>query len=337
MRRWIVGASMLCLVWVGSIPSTASAAAPSITAGAAHALAVRADGIALAWGANESGELGQGTSSPSSSDIVQSLVPLAVPGLANVASVAAMRTVAAAVTRDGHVYVWGSLGGKILAPTLVAAISDVRIVSITAGAFVALKNDGTVWTWSNAEAASLAPISIPGRVVAIAGGAAHALAVTDDGSVWSWGSNFNGQLGDGTTTDRPAPARVPGISGASAVAAGDTHSLAVTNDGRVWAWGGNSGAVLGNALGPPRLTPGVIAGLPAATAVDAKAFRSIALAADGTVWHWGDGPATPTQMPGVTSAAKVAAGNPHFMVILRSGTLMTWGINQYGEVGNGST
>src|SRR3712207_7610633 len=65
------------------------------------------------------------------------------------------------------------------------------------------------------------------------------ISLLADGTVRSWGSNNDGQLGDGTTTDRLAPAAVPGLTGVSAVAAGGTHSLALRTDGTVLAWGDN--------------------------------------------------------------------------------------------------
>jgi len=65
-------------------------------------------------------------------------------------------------------------------------------------------------------------------VVAMAGGVDHSVALKGDGSVWAWGLNTDGQLGDGSTTNRLSPVQVTGLSGAGKVAAGRYHSLAVT-------------------------------------------------------------------------------------------------------------
>ena len=73
----------------------------------------------------------------------------------------------------------------------------------------------------------------PGRLAI----SSHAVYQKDDGTVWTWGSNSNGQLGDGTTTDRSIPARVNGLTGVTAVAAGSAHSVALKSDGTVWACG----------------------------------------------------------------------------------------------------
>jgi hypothetical protein len=53
----------------------------------------------------------------------------------------------------------------------------------------------------------------------------------------TWGANRAGQLGDGTTTNRPRPVDVPGLVGISTLALGDVHAIAVTSDGSVQTWG----------------------------------------------------------------------------------------------------
>src|SRR3954468_4767834 len=66
---------------------------------------------------------------------------------------------------------------------------------------------------------------------AIAAGGSHTVALKNDGTVWTWGYNQNGQLGDGTTTQRTAPVQVSGLSGVVAVAAGYEHTLVLKSNG----------------------------------------------------------------------------------------------------------
>ena len=87
---------------------------------------------------------------------------------------------------------------------------------------------------------------------------AESWAPNADGSVWTWGSNYSGQLGDGTTTDSFTPKKVAGLTGthpATAIGAG----LALLNDGTVWAWGDNSDGQLGTGssagFSPLRIRP----------------------------------------------------------------------------------
>jgi hypothetical protein len=87
------------------------------------------------------------------------------------------------------------------------------------------------------------------------------VALKSDGMVWSWGDNSRGQLGDDTTTDRPTPIQVSGLSGVTAVAAGNHHTVALKSDGTVWAWGENSKGQLGDDTTTQRLTPVHVSGL----------------------------------------------------------------------------
>ena len=97
------------------------------------------------------------------------------------------------------------------------------------------------------------PVSNLTGVVAIAAGGhnwcagGHSLALKSDGTVWAWGSNYYGQLGNGTNTDSNVPVPVSNLTGVVAIAAGGSHSLALKSDGTVWAWGSNDYGQIGNA------------------------------------------------------------------------------------------
>jgi alpha-tubulin suppressor-like RCC1 family protein len=201
-------------------------------------------------------------------------------------------------------------------------------------------------------------------VLAVAAGSAHSIALKNDGTVWAWGSNSNGQLGDGTTTERWTPVQVSGLAGVSAVAAGAAHSVALKNDGTVWAWGSNSNGQLGNGTRTDRSTPVQVSGLAGITAVAAGQSHSVALRNivglinDGTVWTWGSnsngqlgngtaGPGTdssiPVQASGITGVTAVAAGSAHTVALrnifnmTNDGTVWVWGSNSNGQLGNGTT
>jgi uncharacterized protein (TIGR03437 family) len=74
-------------------------------------------------------------------------------------------------------------------------------------------------------------------MVAVSAGEYHSLALKSDGTVWAWGDNTEGELGDGTTTNRLTPEQVSGITRAVGISAGGYHSLALTSDSAVWQWG----------------------------------------------------------------------------------------------------
>ena len=188
-------------------------------------------------------------------------------------------------------------------------------------------------------------------ITAISARGLHTLALRADGTVVAWGSNYFGQLGDGTTTDRATPVLVAGLSRVIAVAAGETFSLALRSDGSVVAWGANDSGQLGDGTATDHHTPTPVSGLSSGvTAIAAGAAHALALRSDGSVlaWgsdHWGqlgDGSNADRSTPvaiispssGVTA---IAAGAAHSLAIERGGDLVAWGENSAGQLGDGTT
>ena len=83
-------------------------------------------------------------------------------------------------------------------------------------------------------------------VTRVSAGADHSMALTSAGAVWAWGHNNDGQLGDGTMTNRSKPVRVTGVANVVEIGNGRLHSLAIESDGSAWAWGLNSTGQLGD-------------------------------------------------------------------------------------------
>ena len=99
---------------------------------------------------------------------------------------------------------------------------------------------------------SVTPVRVTGlsRIVQIAAGPKHALALDRDGTVWAWGRRDNGEIGDGEPKRSGAlkaigPIRVPGLEGITQIAADSSHNLALRSDGHVMAWGSNNHGELG--------------------------------------------------------------------------------------------
>jgi alpha-tubulin suppressor-like RCC1 family protein len=115
-------------------------------------------------------------------------------------------------------------------------------------------------------------------VTAVAAGKFHSLAV-QNGHVYSWGANFDGDLGDGTTTDHITPAQInpTDLHNIIAVAAAQNSSYALSNDGSLWDWGLNVFGDLGlgnfqdHYLTPQHLLP---PGGYRFTSIDANAYGS---------------------------------------------------------------
>ena len=113
--------------------------------------------------------------------------------------------------------------------------------------------------------------------------------MTSNGAVSCWGANADGELGDGTTTNRPTPVPVSGLSaGVVAVAAGQKHTCALTSGGAVWCWGNNWYGQLGDGTTTGRPTPVPVSGLSSGVvALAAGMYHTCALTSGGAVVCWG--------------------------------------------------
>jgi alpha-tubulin suppressor-like RCC1 family protein len=164
-----------------------------------------------------------------------------------------------------------------------------------------------------------------------------------------WGQNSQGAVGDGSTTDRNAPAAQPATNW-STVDGGGGHSCAVGFDGLAYCWGSNDEHQLGDLTTTNRPSPTlVLGGLTGYSTIDAGGDHTCATRTDGTLWCWGrdvegqmgDGSRgldtlTPGQVAGTTWRS-VAAGESHTCATRTDGTLWCWGENLEGQVGDGTS
>jgi len=178
----------------------------------------------------------------------------------------------------------------------------------------------------------------------------HSCAVTPAGAAVCWGANWYGQLGDGTTTNRSTPAVVSGLSsGVASIYPAQNHTCALTTAGGVKCWG--EAGELGASYSADKLTPVDVPGLTSGVkSLSAREYHTCAVTSAGGVKCWGDnykgqlGVVTtqpysdnPVDVPGVSGATAVAAGDYHSCALLSSGSVMCWGRNNEGEMGNGTT
>jgi alpha-tubulin suppressor-like RCC1 family protein len=246
----------------------------------------------------------------------------------------------------------------------------VKRAAVAAGLYhgLALSSTGAVFAWgwnivgqlgNGSTNGSDVPVKVrlPGgtKVTGIAAGFAHSVAVTSTGAVLAWGKNYNGDLGDGSTTDSDVAVKVDLPVGAkvTAIAAGSEHSLAVTSTGAVLAWGYNNDGQLGNASTGSSDVP-VSVSLPAGTkvtAVAAGSLHSLAVTSTGAVLAWGyntdgelgDGGTTDSdvpvmvKLPAGTKVTAVAAGGYYSLALTSTGAVLAWGYNTDGELGDGGT
>jgi len=190
------------------------------------------------------------------------------------------------------------------------------------------------------------------NIAAITTGGSHTCALTTGGGVKCWGANGNGQLGDGTTTNRLTPVNVSGLaSGVSAIAGGMYHTCALTAGGGVKCWGRNDYGQLGDGTTTERHTPVFVSGLASGvTAIAAGANHTCALTAGCGVKCWGyngygqlgdsttTSRLTPVNVSGLASGVSaIDAGYVHTCALTSAGGVKCWGANWSGELGDGTT
>lgn len=318
-----------------------------IDAGGAFALALTNTGSVFSWGSNSSGQLGIGTTS-SSFVPVQVLDPSGTGYLTDIRFVAAGSSSAFAITNSGMVYAWGwNASGELGDGTTSNRLLPTRVLGLGGSGF--LENIKSISS---------------GKLINMTG--THTLALTYSGEVYSWGHNDEGELGNGSLQTSLVALSVKDITGngflnnVESISAGADHSLALLNDGTALAWGSGFGGKLGNntqsnsALPVEVLNSAGSAPLTHISQLVAGGNHSAALLEDGTVSSWGvnfsgqlgDGTTVhkllPVQVLGVSGqgvlggVTHLAVGRYHNHAITADNTVVGWGYNADGEVGDGT-
>lgn len=307
----------------------------AIAAGMKYSLALGNDGTVWAWGNNDFGQLGDGTN-------INRNTPVKVKNITNVIGIAGGESYSIALKKDGTVWVWGRENSTNNFSSIPKQIESLRnIVAINSGtsASIAINKDGKVWAlgdivdWNNERDAFLPVQSSEfSNIKNGACGFRFCLAVKNDGTIWEWGwdkairdpeapgvkvygkphklqdvdgndmdnvSEICGYLGyflalkkDGTVWEweekEGLPSKIKNIENVVSIGKGYDHSLAAKKDGSVWSWGINDKGQLGNGLKNINYNHVVrVKDLMNIVKVSCGEYHSIALRKDGTVWTWG--------------------------------------------------
>jgi RHS repeat-associated protein len=325
----------------------------AIAAAGFNGIALLSNGTAEAWGANYSGQLGDGTRTGPETcprgpePYYCSTKPVPVKGLTEGVAVATSGAEfnghSAAVLSSGKVVDWG-------------------------------KNEYGDLGYTVGEEFMTEPITVAGisTATSVATLGASTCALLSGGTVDCWGDNELGTLGNGTTINSSAPVAVSGITNATALAAGGSTACVLLSGGKVDCWGENNYGQLGDgtSVGPETCgafseacstTPIAVTGISSAVAISVAGADVCALLSGGGVDCWGrnvrgelgDGTFTgpesvcgehhtwacstsPVEVTGLTGATAIAVGGRNSCAIIAGGAVECWGRNSLGDLGDGS-
>lgn len=302
-----------------------------LATGVTHTLLLTSDGKVYAFGANNYGQLGDGTNTNRYTPVAVNMSD-AIFGKV-VVDISAGDNHNLALTSDGRVYSWGrnnlgQLGDETSGTT--------RNVPYLVGGLLSTKN-----------------------ITSISCGSTFSMVITSDGEIFGFGDGSNGKLGDGANTNRntPSPVDRTGVLAnktSVSVYAGGSHTLVIANDSRVYSWGLNSQGQIGDNTMDTRSSPVAIE--PSfnkpVVAVSAGNSHSLVLTSDGQVYSFGlndegqlgDGTTTsrispvPVLTTGVLSGKSINAISAHgdVSIVLASGKVYTFGSNSREQLGGGT-
>lgn len=225
---------------------------------------------------------------------------------------------------------------------------------------LAIKTDGSLWTWGNNDEGQLGngtnissnvPVQIGtdtnwAKVVA---GSLHSLALKTDGTLWAWGHNAYGQVGNGTFINVNTPTQIGSANNWSDISTYESHSLGIKTDGTLWAWGKNNYYQLSQGNNQNKNTPSQIGSSTNWLSVSAGYQYSFAIQQDSSLWAWGNNSIgqlgngsigsfnpNPIQIGATSKWIQVSSGREHTVALQANGTLWGWGMNFFGQLGQGN-
>ncbi|HZJ00263.1 MAG TPA: Ig-like domain-containing protein [Gemmatimonadaceae bacterium] len=283
------------------VPVSGNLSFASIVPGAINTCALTSAGKAYCWGRGNYSANGDGSS-------VERLAPVAVSGPQTFREIAVGSRNVCALSTENDVFCWGdaefgALGtGATATVSIPAAISgNLKFKGISTKFLhaCALAADGTAYCWGDNRSGAIgngttgnivslpAPVSGGKKFSSIKAGETFTCAIDTEGAAWCWGSNFLGQLGNGTLTASTVPVAVSGGLRFTSIAVGNSHTCGIRDDGDVYCWGLNDGGNLANGKGANSQSPTPVLGGLKFVSLTAGTRSTCGITNDGKAYCWG--------------------------------------------------
>lgn len=276
-----------------------------------------------------------------------------------------------ALKADGTLWTWGTnwagaLGdGTNVTRSTPASVGGADWAAIGAGYShtLAIKKDGTLWSWGNnwkgqlghgfnaPDAWTPTQVGTDTHWAKVVGYGHSTMALKDDGTLWAWGSNYSGNLCNGSTSSWGVhlPTKIGTDTDWTDITGGLAHSLVLKANGSLWMCGTFNYDLNGDGAAESSAAPVRLGTDSDWIDMAAGASHSIAAKADGTIWAWGDGTngelgdgrvlvsPEPVQVGADCDWSTITLGDDHSMSVKLNGGLWGWGQNSAGILGNGTT
>ncbi len=336
-----------------------------VSAGLFHTCGLTAGHLVYCWGGNARGQLGDGTTT-------QRLTPVAVAGGLRFRQVSSGDENTCGVTIEDIAYCWGwNIDGRLGDGTTLDRSTPVPVAGglrfrqvVADGIACGLTTGDVAYCWGSnnggrlgtgATTGSLTPVAVAGglrfRQLSMNAGSVHTCGVTTGKLAYCWGLNFQGQLGDGTTTGRPTPVAVAGGLRFRELSLSGFHTCGVTLGNVAYCWGQNSEGQLGDGtVQNVQPTPVAVVGGLRFREVTTGNFHTCGVATGNVAYCWGnnfnfqlgnggsgDDGRTPGVVVGGLRFRQLSAGGDHTCGVVSGNVAYCWGENSSGALGDGTT
>jgi alpha-tubulin suppressor-like RCC1 family protein len=338
----------------------------SLTTGGNHSCARATNGFTYCWGANNLGQLGDGTNMPFAA------APIPIRGKLNLSVVEVGGAHGCHTWAGGLLFCWGlnSYGEVGNETRTIQRIPVTVAVPVGGGTYksfalgyghtCAVSYADQVYCWGNnatgqlgdgTHTMRLGPQLVTGGLTftSVTAGHAHTCGLRNDGSAYCWGDNADGQLGDGTTTtERTTPTPVGGGVTFTQLSAGEKHTCALNTSGAAYCWGRNTDAQLGDGTTSSKHSPTPVGGGLVFVSIVSGGSFTCGLTAVGVTYCWGkndsgqlgdgsySGRPSPAPLATAVAFTSISAGYGHACGLTSSGDAYCWGYNGLGSLGDGT-